>query len=379
MKRTATQPVNVGAKSVRPEVRLRGKPCSLKRHFTGCLRQVVGYLDMLATHDPERFVWCSVENIQRHARKWKTGVTYSRWQIFFCLREAKELGVLTSATRTRHGIHRRGFIVTSHDALIPGVVPDNPGCVLDFKPHSDEGQTTLRNSQTTLEKGQTTLPTTLDSRSDHTADHTAVHTEKSQQVTEKESDSSDTDAVLDEALDEVRRGLALLALSSQPCKESPGKKEPTETENEIEEVPVKSKTPMRPCTSSFNADMTDKTQTRGHGKADKTIGDEISIEYAVGAEIIEAITDGEFDTEALANYTSTADLVESCIKAHAEMTAQPYLGRKSYADVMGGAMKILRAKYDADAPRGWLPVMKALRRRVAGRHTDADPFKIDPS
>jgi hypothetical protein len=362
-------PANVGAKSVQPEVRLRGKPCSLKRHFKGCLRQVIGYLDMLAAHDHERFAWCSVGNIQRHARKWKTGVTYSRWQIFFCLREAKELGVMTSAMRTRHGIPRKGFVVTSHDALmmiIPGVIPDKTTCVLEFKSHSVECQTTLENSQTTLENAQTTLPITLDSHSDHTGDHTSDHTKKSQQVEENETDSPDADAVLDETLDEVRRALALGTLSSQPCKKNPEKREPKKIENEIAEKSVTDKT-LTPPRNSSSDDLTDQTQTRGQGK---TIGNEISIEYAAGAEIIEAVSDSEFDTEALANYSSTDDLVESCITAHAEMSDQPFLGRRSYADVMGRAMKLLRVKYDANAPRGWLPVIKRLRASKANPETE---------
>ena len=382
MKRTATHPANVGAKSVQPEVRLRGKPCCLKRHFKGYLRQIVGYLDLLAARDPERFVWCSAENIQRHTRKWKSGKACGRWLIFYWLREAQGLGVLSPATRTRHGIQRRGFIVASHESLIPGVIPDKSKCVLQFKSHSDEGQITLEDSQITLEKDKITLPITLDSQSNHTPDHTADHTEKTQHIPETESDSPDSGAVLDETLDEDRRALALLALSSQPCAENPVEKNPAKTESEITVEPVKVNPPPPPLTSS-TADLTDKTQTRGQGRSDKIIRNEIPIEYLTGRDIIEAVSDGLFDTDTLANYLSIDELVKSCTKAHDEMSSQPFLGRKSYADVMGRAMKILRAKYDVNVPRGWLPVMKQLRANTRSpgteRRGDSDPFKVEPS
>src|SRR6185437_5187333 len=46
-----------------------GEKCSLKRHFLGCPREVVGYLDNEAKRNPRRFVWVKVDRIVKNALK----------------------------------------------------------------------------------------------------------------------------------------------------------------------------------------------------------------------------------------------------------------------------------------------------------------------
>lgn len=51
-------------RSFRPDRVLRTEDtCSLKLHFEGAAREVVGYVEKLAANDSQRFVWCSVEDI----------------------------------------------------------------------------------------------------------------------------------------------------------------------------------------------------------------------------------------------------------------------------------------------------------------------------
>src|SRR5580658_5315537 len=46
-----------------------GKPCTkLKRHYCDCPREVIGYLEVLAENDPERFVFASVPDIVKHCK-----------------------------------------------------------------------------------------------------------------------------------------------------------------------------------------------------------------------------------------------------------------------------------------------------------------------
>lgn len=106
-----------GERSTRPVVNLRGKPCGLKRHFRGVLRQVIGYLDALACNDPERFAWPGREDIQRHARKWKGGGTASRAQVYRSLKLAQEMGIIERVDRIRNGSLHVGFIVPAHDTI----------------------------------------------------------------------------------------------------------------------------------------------------------------------------------------------------------------------------------------------------------------------
>src|SRR5262249_43157900 len=58
---------------------------------------------------------------------------------------------------------------------------------------------------------------------------------------------------------------------------------------------------------------------------------------------------------------NVSNLLESCCSAIQELANEPFVGRTSYARVMGLAMEILRRDYSQDAPKGWVPVMKILR------------------
>src|SRR6516162_5987187 len=56
---------------LKPLVRLKpGVSCTLKRHFSGCIRQVVGYLDLLASNDDDRLVWVTAKSIQKHCKNY---------------------------------------------------------------------------------------------------------------------------------------------------------------------------------------------------------------------------------------------------------------------------------------------------------------------
>src|SRR5882757_5050147 len=86
------------AKNFKPHVPPKnGKLCSsLKRHYRGALRQVVGYLDLLATKDPERFVWPSISDIQKHCRDYKRGGLYSVRIVSYCKEALIAQGVISN-------------------------------------------------------------------------------------------------------------------------------------------------------------------------------------------------------------------------------------------------------------------------------------------
>ena len=115
--------------SFNPLVPLKtGQTCSLKRHFSGCLRQVVGYLDMLAANDPDRLVFAKAKAIQKHCKNYdvlgKDGkpTTYGLRAVERSLEALRSRGLLSR----RHAVElqeRRGFIIkhayvfTPHDAV----------------------------------------------------------------------------------------------------------------------------------------------------------------------------------------------------------------------------------------------------------------------
>jgi hypothetical protein len=78
-------------------------------------------------------------------------------------------------------------------------------------------------------------------------------------------------------------------------------------------------------------------------------------------EIVEQISDNEFDVKFLTSYEHITELGECCVLAVERMAAEPFTGRKSCADVMGRAMELLCHHHRLNAPRGWVPVIRLLR------------------
>ena len=94
-----------------------GRPCdSLKRHFSGYLRQFVGYVDLLARHDPDRFVWAQTKGILDHmVNARETFDPPSRRTTMFCRAKARELGIISGQHMLfRAGRMREGFTVAHH-------------------------------------------------------------------------------------------------------------------------------------------------------------------------------------------------------------------------------------------------------------------------
>jgi hypothetical protein len=63
-------PANFSASLKKLVLLKEDESCSLKRHFSGCIRQVVGYLDLLAKNDADRVVWVKAKNIQKHCKNY---------------------------------------------------------------------------------------------------------------------------------------------------------------------------------------------------------------------------------------------------------------------------------------------------------------------
>ena len=107
------------AKSYRRTVLLGGnKTCSLKRHFRGFLREVVGYLDSLAAQHPERFVYPHVDTIVKHCRRFGSQNEYSKASVEKALAYLKARHIISPRVeRVVSGQLRDGFIVAPHEHL----------------------------------------------------------------------------------------------------------------------------------------------------------------------------------------------------------------------------------------------------------------------
>ncbi len=109
-----------GADSFRKRVDLGGnKSCSLKRHFKGIFREVIGYLEFWAARHPEtRFVYCGVDDIVAHCTKFKSKEGYNKRAVEYVLAILRGRNII-SPRLCRHcdGQMREGFIVAPHEHL----------------------------------------------------------------------------------------------------------------------------------------------------------------------------------------------------------------------------------------------------------------------
>ena len=94
----------------------QGRQCTLKRHFSGCERQLIGFGELLAVKDSEGFVWMTMRGWRMHAKK-EDGSLFSESHIWHRLQILEALGLLIPARRYRHRVWRQGFIVARHDDL----------------------------------------------------------------------------------------------------------------------------------------------------------------------------------------------------------------------------------------------------------------------
>lgn len=111
-----------------------------------------------------------------------------------------------------------------------------------------------------------------------------------------------------------------------------------------------------------------------------TIGDRFRRLSCSLDDLVQAISDREFDVRYLRNFGHRIALLESCCQAVADLASESFAGRVSCAKVMGRAMELMRDVHGVDVPCGWYPLMKILRSdsqpplssRVVEEPTDLD-------
>jgi len=91
--------------------------CSHKRHSSGVVREVVGYFELHAKNDRERFVWFGVDDLVEHCKRYK-GEGYKKRAVEYALKFLRRKHFISRRVqRRRGGVLRNGVIVTPHDSL----------------------------------------------------------------------------------------------------------------------------------------------------------------------------------------------------------------------------------------------------------------------
>jgi|SRR5579863_348535 hypothetical protein len=106
-----------------------GEACTLKDHYNGVMRELVGYLDSLAAQDPtgERFVYAKPETIFKHCKKF-AGMGYGKRVLWYALAEARERRIISNQVVRERWVGSgkkgqkvlrklKGCIVAPHDCV----------------------------------------------------------------------------------------------------------------------------------------------------------------------------------------------------------------------------------------------------------------------
>jgi hypothetical protein len=152
-----------------------GKKHYFKSHFTGAAREVIGYYELLAAKDPERFVWCSVADIIEHCKRYGTKVKYSERAVRRVRWAAEKAGILVPAERDRHGV-RSGYIFNGCPELCGKTFDGWCDIAFSFVIKHYNGKTTSGTTTRTTNpttKRTTTRTTTFSAKNDHTNDQVA--------------------------------------------------------------------------------------------------------------------------------------------------------------------------------------------------------------
>jgi hypothetical protein len=324
---------NRGKRSFIPTRKVRAdRPCNLKSHTRGALRQLIGIEDHLAQLDPERFVWAGMEYILQQAKDRKRKVRYGPRVMFYALNVAKEFGLLTPAKRFRNGAERNGYLVADHDRL---AFQKNGTCSL----HAICMQTTCNlHANLSAVKGVPSAVKTASSAVPSAVNDTPEcspewSTECSPELAEPFNSSNDA------------------VIKLEICQENDGSLAGAKP---IIPVIPKKRNQFKNDGSSFD----------DHDLADSTIANRLRTQPGTTPEeTIRHVSDGEFNTAFFRKfpYPQMNKLVHAIAAAVEQMADEPYLGRQSNAKVMGRAMELLAP---ISVPKPWVKVMRKLRGKV---------------
>jgi len=381
-------------RSFRPAVVLKkDEVCSLKRHYRGVLREVIGYLDKLAANDPQRFVFATVPDIVRHCNKFSQGrAPYQQRAVEYALAFLRKQHVISRPVkRPRLGVMYQGVIVTPHDSLAlrekgccdfkgqlgaPGAWQAEPGLPGSWwaGPGSlpAENATAMPQHADSNAGGDRAVTTTVTVSNAGADQHNAAHSAGFSAVNSAVF-SAVPSAVSNQNSCGTQCGNQCGTEAPQVADDSSNYKgdekvSPTFTEN--------SPAPNRVNHLTVGTELTVKTENGAAQEAetsgassksmnDETIGQHFDAPWPQVNFV--AITDGVLntDTKQWEEFGSEGRhvLLDFCSDVIRELAAQPYLGRKTNALVMDLAMKRFNGAH-GKVPTSWLKVMTTLRGAV---------------
>lgn len=378
-----------GERSIRREVRATSRGCSFKRHFTGCMRELIGMAEKLAAKDSDRFVWNHKWTQAKKGRKGTDG-DYKRTQKLRCLQLLEGFGILTPARRLRNGVYRYGWDVASHSKLsevVGGQCRLNVSrCVISPRRRGEGMEEFLTRTITNVVAEG--IKSEVEGITEGIIEGIRIQPEGiTEGITEGIRIVSRGDLNSPQPTDEEVVGESEKTKSSSyPSHPSyPSQREPSQPSQ-----PDPASAPKPVCNSifglfesqppdasfyeelarisvsdqprdlSFSDSVTQSFKTKsGQSSSSSIIKKKIIPDLE---SIVEQISYGAFDVACLSRFRHQKELLACCERAQRDCVGS---SSGDPAAVMGKAMELLRNVYQKNAPGGWLPVMKKLRKKSA--------------
>ena len=329
--------------------------CNLQHHYRGALRELIGWLDLLANNRPDRFVFCGPESMIAHCHYFEEPENkYSRRQIFYALKEFRARHIISKRlVRLVDGVEREGFIVAPHDCLC--LRESETDCVLVGYMNAN-----ARWSREIIVKDQSGKPLA----------------EPRIGPIYWAGYSSMTPCALESALPcalpcAPRCALSNSGQANDLTKVNPNISRLTEiavvTESVVGTERNKNNTkPSQNQSENQNLLLPSSSSPRLTDQKQTTIGQH----FPNGCADMEEITCGEWeerqegvsDDQREEDEINNGELIDICNAIIRERIAEKYQGRKTHGDIMAEAMVRYTKQYNENVPQYWYPIIKELRK-----------------
>lgn len=331
----------VGERSVR-NVGICGSSCHFRRHLRGCPNEVYGYLSILAGKNPDRFAYPHIDTIVDHARR-PSGSTYGRAQVCTALRILEGFAI-RRAWRKRKGCWMYGWTVRPHDAW---TTREGGNCVVVWDRIPYVGGKKLAPPSALPQSANWTPSPSL----------TGLKSVPNWTPDSPVSVAQHIEPFRDENFQD---GPSLI----QPYSIQPYKREP-ETENQKLGISDELNKPEVIQTQTLPIEGKPEPQTLKEFLDSMDESGSFEGSWSL-FDLIRIVSFERFDqrNSCLVGYANIEGLRQSLLKAINEINGAKFLGKLTCADLMSSAMKILRREHGANAPRGWLIVIRQLRKEA---------------
>jgi hypothetical protein len=312
--------------------------CRHDRHFHGFMRSIVHKLDYKGAESEKnfgkRFCFAKWDYFQRMCQNTKHERP-SRREVFYCLERAVALGIAVPGVCDIAGDVRHGWWIAEH-ATITEILGRN--CLWC----GDAPARALAWFQAPIQAEKRGVDCTVDCTGFGISASSKPHSE------------TDADACVYSTSGDALGSSAPSKLHQRSLRSSQGRTKDTERERQNQSQNPAAESAAVACETPTSPDLTLTAEAEHTVEVKNLIGEELD-------RVLDAITDGEFQTTALEKYPSVVELADTCQQIFKSNPAFIIRGRRDCKRICELVNTEMRNERHIDVPGGWVPVLKALR------------------